>query len=231
MSSAYAWPLSGPAYSFSVGLGLSDKRSFTGETYGRGWMSQVYGRYALSQAWSDAYQHKPPRVEGLFQAAGKVFSIPAASSFYGAWDAFGMNINGASSVYSSASFSPYALFGVAGSLNADGSAWLAGNETGFQLFSFEVQNHLSFLYINRLFGTLSWRAALFDAQAWNKSASVGLEHQLVLKLGLKALGFWNGNLSLYWNLPGFSFSASGVNIQKQFRRQASGLSFNWTMNL
>jgi hypothetical protein len=68
--------------------------------------------------------------------------------------------------------------------------WLTGGEAALGLFSFEVQNNISHIYTNRMYGTLALRSALYDAQGHPDAEGVvlmddlRLVQSLIFRLGI-----------------------------------------------
>jgi hypothetical protein len=160
-----------------------------GEVFGRGVSLAAYGKYALRQGMSPEDQALP-RVEGVLQAAFEPY-LPLRFRLYGVWDERGMNLAGQSSPFSSTPFSTFASaeYVNTGSLRMTGIQWLAGGEAEVKLFKFEIQRHVSHLYVNRFFGTLAYRGAVYDdgghpaAEGTVLTGPYRLAQSLALRLG------------------------------------------------
>jgi hypothetical protein len=81
-----------------------------------------------------------------------------------------MDPDGYSGLYGDASFANYSS-GEYGDTNIN-PTWLAGLNVGLGLFSWEVQDNLSWLYLNRIQGRLFWRGTLYNVK--NRANNNGL---------------------------------------------------------
>lgn len=183
-SSAYTWRYQDPQYSVSLGAGISFLQRFRWELFGQGASLELYGRYVIGQ--------ELPRFEGLLSTAYEPF-LPLRIRFFGAWDQNGMALNGASSLFPTPAFSS-----IASSEYFDTKVtslqWLAGGEAEVKLFSLEIQKGLSHIYYNRFFGTLGYRATVYEYGGSNLAGGKAegnvlggpyrLAQSLVLRAGL-----------------------------------------------
>jgi hypothetical protein len=102
-----------------------------------------------------------PRIEGIFRANTER-RFPMNLTLYGTYDNAGLNLQGVSqnygqSIFDNAASKEYLLKGY-------NQLWLAGGEVSLGLFSIEIQNHISHLYFNRLFCTLTLRNVIYDSK-------------------------------------------------------------------
>jgi hypothetical protein len=211
--SAYTWSYQDTYLIGALGLEVSNLTGVTWELFGQGVSLAAIGKYAalLGTALED---QALPRVEGVVQAAFKPY-LPLRLRLYGVWDERGMNLAGQSTPFSATPFTTFASreYVNTGRLLMTDIQWLAGGEAEVQLFKVEIQRHLSHLYINRLFGTLAYRGAVYDDQghpAAEGTVLTGpyrLAQSLVLRLG---------GLSSFAILPyiPFRLSASFVGVWK-----------------
>ncbi|MDR0377514.1 MAG: hypothetical protein LBH70_06950 [Spirochaetaceae bacterium] len=211
--SAYTWDYQVPHYIGVLGLGLSAFSRARWEVFGQGVSLTAYGKYALRHG-TPAADQALPRAEGVFQAAFEPY-LPLRFRLYGVWDERGMNLAGQSTPFSSTPFSAFASaeYVNTGSLRMTDIPWIAGGEAEVKLFKVEIQRHLSHLYMNRLFGTLAYRGAVYDDQrhpAAEGTVLTGpyrLAQSLVLRLG-SAVSF-----AVLPYIP-FRLSASVVGVWK-----------------
>jgi hypothetical protein len=185
-SGAYSWKYNDdPIYSFQLGAEISNLYCFPWESFGHGFRLSNYARMAVyDKDFERPYSY--PGYSGMLQTAFEPL-FPARLSFYGAWDEFGINLKGQSSadlVFKDLAPSEY----YTAYLNR--VEWLVGMEAETLLFSFNIQRNLSHLYFNRIFGTLAYRAALYDASllSYPKGNALGeklrLTQSLILRLNL-----------------------------------------------
>ncbi|MDR1210857.1 MAG: hypothetical protein LBK40_01355 [Spirochaetaceae bacterium] len=152
--SAYQWTYDENKYAVTAGLGLSSRRKHRSDLFGTGLALNVRGTSVVS-----AFE---PRYEGFFEASVETL-FPLKLSLYGAYDRRGMNLWGVSRTYGAALFAASAPSEYPNPKGIDLS-WLSGGEAALGLFSFEVQNNLSHIYTNRMFGVLALRNALYDSR-------------------------------------------------------------------
>jgi hypothetical protein len=178
--SAYQWTYNKNEYALTAGLGLSGLRKRRGDIFGTGLALNVRGASVFSEF--------EPRYEGFFQASVETF-FPLKLSLYGAYDERGMNLWGVSRTYGAALFAQAAPVEYS---NPKGIAltWLSGGEASLGLFSFEVQNNLSHIYTNRVYGILTLRSALYDsrglpdAEGASAGGTLRLAQSALAKLGI-----------------------------------------------
>jgi hypothetical protein len=184
--SAYNWDFYGNSYKFMARLGASSLTVMPWETFGQGFAAQAVG-WLLSTNNPSLPQDLYPRVDALFQTAFEA-PAPLRLTLYGAWDDYGMNLRGASSQYPSPVFQSVAAAEYERS-DITGLSWIAGGEAELRLFSLNIQRSLSHLYVNRLLGTLAYRAALYDASGFSNpegnelGGDFRLTQSLVFRLG------------------------------------------------
>jgi hypothetical protein len=176
-SGAYTWEYEEkPSYSFIAGATLSALRRFPWENFGYGFNLNVYARFTVAGGQEMAEGMQAPRIDGLLRLAFEPF-FPAQLTLYGSWDKRGMNLWGTSRQYPDTIYSRVA----AAEYSSDGITalqWLSGGEAEVRIFSINVQRSLSHIYINRIFGTLAYRGALYDGRELrtpqgNEIANVG----------------------------------------------------------
>jgi hypothetical protein len=185
---AYTWDFLYNSYKFMARLGASSLIVMPWETFGQGFMVQTIGWF-LSTDNQALPQDFSPRIDALVQAAFEPL-VPCRLTLYGAWDDYqaGMNLQGASSQYPSPVFQSVAAVEYQ-SQDIGGLKWIAGGEAELRLFSLNIQRSFSHLYINRLLGTLAYRAALYDAVGFSKpegnslGGDLRLTQSLVFRLG------------------------------------------------
>ncbi|MDR2245559.1 MAG: hypothetical protein LBE17_02610 [Treponema sp.] len=187
--SAYTWGYQQTHFIGALAVELSNLIGVNRELFGQGVSLAAIGKYAARRGTPLADQALP-RAEGVFQAAFMPY-LPLRFRLYGVWDERGMNLAGQSTPFSSASFDAIASreYVNTGRLLMTDLQWLAGGEAEVKLFKVEVQRHLSHLYINRLFGTLAYRGAVYDdrghpaAEGTALTGPYRLAQSLVLRLG------------------------------------------------
>jgi hypothetical protein len=185
---AYTWDFFHNSYKGMARLGLSSLTVMPWESFGRGFLVQTIG-WLLAANNQSLPQDLAPRFDVLAQAAFEPLA-PFRLTLYGAWDGYrgGMNLQGASSQY------PVPVFQEAAAAEYQskeivGLSWIAGGEAELRLFSLNVQRGFSHLYMNRLLGTLAYRAALYDAAGFPRpegnslGGDLRLTQSLVFRLG------------------------------------------------
>ncbi|MDR0450024.1 MAG: hypothetical protein LBH26_02015 [Treponema sp.] len=177
---AYSWKYNGkPAYTFQLGTVISNLYRFSWETFGRGFQLDNYARLAVhDQSFEKEYRY--PGYSGMLRMAFEPF-FPARLGFYGAWDEFGVNLKGHSAaalIFADLAPSEYH------SVYFNRLKWLAGAEAESLLFSLKIQHHLSHLYLNRIFGTVAYRAALYDGSSVSYPRGEALGEKLRLTQSL-----------------------------------------------
>jgi hypothetical protein len=158
-SRAYTWQYSASGRSVILGTGLSSLSKNPWQIFGQGFSAAFYSRFSIPELEA--------RYEGLLQAAFEPF--PLRFGLYGAWDPRGMNLAGFSPAYDTSLFDGIAPqeYSVP---ESSGFKWLAGGEIELRIFSAEIQRSLSHLYYNRIFGTLSYRGAVYNGEGVEKPA-------------------------------------------------------------
>ncbi|MDR1972529.1 MAG: hypothetical protein LBQ46_11485 [Treponema sp.] len=185
---AYNWDFHSNSFKFMVHAGLGSLTIRPWETFGQGISVRAVG-WGLSTNNRSGPQELYPRIDGYVQAAFEPF-LPLRFSLYGAWDAYreGMNLQGASSQHVGPVFQAVSL-GEYQDGTVNGLEWIAGGEAEVKLFSLNVQKGISHLYINRFFGTLAYRAALYNGRGFPSpqgnalGRDLRLPQSLVFRLG------------------------------------------------
>ena len=159
--SAYEWEESASRFFLSSGLSFSYRRSFNLRLTGI--------------SFADTFQ---PRAEGVL-SVNAAARFPLGLTFFGAYDARGMDLHGISNTFGGTLITGYALaeYDRPGDLVLN---WLAGAEASLGLFSFEIQRNLSHLYFNRFFGTLALRSQIYDSQSSAGAQGIALNDSLFL---------------------------------------------------
>ncbi|MDR1788017.1 MAG: hypothetical protein LBR16_06170 [Treponema sp.] len=178
--SPYDWDYTQWNSVFLLGLSFSSLRRGAWQALGQGLRFNTYAIFAPPEA--------VPRVEALFDAAFEPF--PLKISVYGIYDCLGMTLQGVSGIYGA----PVAIASAPveyPSPRGLALTWLAGAELKAALFAAEIQGNLSHLYFNRFFGTLSYRAALYDSAGLAQPVGtalwggLALTQSAVLSLGMQ----------------------------------------------
>jgi len=186
VASAYAWAETGSLFVVSAGIGLSNIRRRRHELFGTGMALNLTGA-TLATAFE-------PYAAGMFRA-NREARFPMSLALFGAYDSTGMNLHGVSRRYGSPIFSQFAPreYRHPRGLNLN---WFAGAEAAIGLFSLEIQDNVSHIYFNRIFGTLAVRNAVFDGQdhpsaegitisdLWSGSEDIRMIQSLVFRLGM-----------------------------------------------
>jgi len=230
VASAYSWRKTGSFFMLSAGIGLSNIRRQRHELFGTGMAFSLVGA-TLATGFE-------PYVAAMFQASREA-RFPVRLALFGAYDSTGtMNLQGVSRTYGNPVFSQFAPleYRHPRGLNLN---WLAGVEAAIGLFSLEIQNNVSHIYFNRIFGTLAVRNAFFDGQGhpnargmvisglWSGDEDIRIAQSLVFRLGMVFTfhqihqiipAFFEPNVWASWN---FSNTITGNGDQWQI-----GLGFN-----
>ena len=151
-ASAYSWAETGSLVAVFPAIAFSNRRRMSHELFGTGVSMNFVGA-----SLADNFE---PYVAGMFQATAES-RFPVSLTLFGAYDERGMSLHGVSRRFGQPVFAAFAptefRHPVGLSLN-----WLGGAEMALGLFSLEIQDHLSHLYFNRIFGTLAVRTAVYD---------------------------------------------------------------------
>jgi hypothetical protein len=188
-NSAYTWDFHSWTSKFMFGAGISSLNTLPWETFGHGLRFEVIGWELFARGESGFSWELWPRVDVYARAAFEPF-VPLRFTLYGAWDSYtaGMDLQGSSSQYPSPIFQPVSIVEYENQ-RIGGLEWIAGGELEARLFSLNVQKSISHLYINRLLGTIAYRAAVYDARGFlypegNKLGDkLRLPQSLVFRLG------------------------------------------------
>lgn len=97
------------------------------------------------------------RTLGLVEAAFEP-DMPMEILAYGLYDQSGITVDGRSGVFGSAIFEGMTEYR---SDASDDHKWVTGGQLEMKVFSIETQTNLSHLYFNRIFGTASWKGAVY----------------------------------------------------------------------
>jgi len=182
--SAYQWDKTGSAFFYNAGFSFSNQMRRQYELFGNGMSLSLRGISLIGSSLQDSFK---PRIEGILRINSEA-RFPLNFTFYGVYDYMGMNLHGVSRAYghpifnSSASIeypSPSGLY----------HTWLTGNELSAGIFSLEIQNNISHLYFNRIYGILTLRSLLYDSKDHQDAQGIAfgdkrLAQSLVLRLGL-----------------------------------------------
>jgi hypothetical protein len=180
VESAYQWTRTGSAYTVFAGLELSSLKRQRHQIFGNGVRFSVKGASVL-----EAFE---PRYEGVFQAGAETL-FPLGLTLYGAYDRWGMDLQGVSRTYGDPLFAQLAAeeYPSPRGLTLN---WLSGGEAALGLFSLEVQDNISHVYTNRIYGTLALRSVVYDARGSAGAEGVvladdlRLAQSLIFKLGM-----------------------------------------------
>jgi hypothetical protein len=204
---AYEWEETGSGFFAQTGLALSYRRA-----------SLQFSGASLTSAFE-------PRLDMVFHASART-RFPLGIALFGAYDKRGMDLHGVSNTFGSTSVEGLTLqeYGHPSGLDL---LWLGGGEISLGIFSFEIQNHLSHLYFNRFFGTLSLRNQIYDSGG--RPDAEGLEindlrliQSLGLRLGIKTSFFPVVKIPL--SVEPFVFGAW------QFSNVITGKGFVWFLH-
>jgi hypothetical protein len=168
-SSAYSWPIDEPVAVAGATLELTDWDKPAWSVFGRGFDAAA----GISAILPDGLL----RYEGLARL-GAAGPLPARFTVYAVKDESGIGVDGRSKAYGAAVFAGQALSEYAAEISG-AMPWLAGGEAEFRIFAVEVQANLSHLYVNRLFGSVGYRAALLPLA----DGGAGLVHSLFARAG------------------------------------------------
>jgi hypothetical protein len=190
-NSAYTWDPFSNAYKFMVGAGISSLTVQPWETFGQGAIFQVTGWELFVNSGSHFSGKPRPRIDGYFRAAFEPL-LPLRFTLYGTWDSYtaGINLQGTSSQYANPIFQAVSITEYQNQ-RIGGLEWIAGGELEARLFSLNIQKSISHLYVNRLLGTLSYRAAVYDASGFSFPegnelwGNLRLPQSLVFRLGAR----------------------------------------------
>ncbi|WP_461252749.1 hypothetical protein [Treponema sp. R8-4-B8] len=164
--SAYEWEEAGSGFFIQTGFTFSYRAlslQFSGETP------------------VDSFD---PRVDMIFRANTKT-RFPISFTFFGAYDASGMDLHGVSSVFGATAIDDVVLKEY---LNYSGLElfWLGGAEIAVGLFSFDIQKNLSHLYFNKVSGSLSLRNQIYDCGGHPDAEGIEINDlRLIQSLGFK----------------------------------------------
>jgi len=163
-----------------------------GETEG-GFFAQTgflfsYRRVSLQFSGASTINGFSPRLDMIFRASTKT-RFPLFLNLFGAYDKKGMDMHGVSNIFGEMIIKEFVLqeYSTHSGLEL---FWLGGGELGVGLFSFEIQKHLSHVYYNRFFGSLSVRNQIYDSGGHPdaegiKINNLHLAQSLGLKIGMK----------------------------------------------
>ena len=186
-ASAYSWEKTESRFIVSAGIGLSNIRRRSHELFGTGMAINLTGASSATSF--------EPYVAAMFRASREA-RFPLRLALFGVYDSTGtMNLHGVSRIYGGPIFSPFSPreYSHPRGLNL---SWLAGAEAAIGLFSLEIQNNISHIYFNRIFGTLAVRNAFFDGQGhpdaggmaisglWSGDGDIRITQSLVFSLGM-----------------------------------------------
>ncbi|MCL2193117.1 MAG: hypothetical protein FWB78_06955 [Treponema sp.] len=233
VASAYGWRETESHFIVSTGIGLSNIRRRQHELFGTGMAFNLTGA-----SFATSFE---PYAAVMFQASREA-RFPVRLALFGVYDATGtMSLHGVSRTYGNPIFSQFAPleYRRPSGLNLD---WLAGAEAAIGLFSLEIQNNISHIYFNRIFGTLAVRNAFFDGQGhadaegmvisglWSGNEDIRIAQSLVFRLGMVFTfhqiqqivpAFFEPNVWAAWN---FSNTITGNGTQWRI-----GFGFNMRM--
>jgi len=181
---AYNWEETRSSLSYFAGISFSNIRRQQHELFGTGISLNIRGSNVFGTVHRGTFE---PRFDAMFQAVAET-RFPLRFLVYGAYSSRGMNIHGVSRTYGLPIFNndtpieyphPRDLI----------ISWIGGGDISLGLFSFEIQNHLSHVYFNRVFCTLSLRSLIYDSQNHPDAEGIAigdlrLAQSLVLRLGL-----------------------------------------------
>jgi hypothetical protein len=164
--SAYEWGETGSGFFMQTGFVLSYRR-----------LSLQFSGASLTDSFE-------PRLDMIFRASAKT-RFPLSFTLFGAYDKRGMDLHGVSNTFGSTAIEGLALKEYSHPSGLDLS-WLGGGEISLGLFSVEIQKHLSHLYFNRFFGSLSIRNQIYDSGGHPDAEGLEINNlHLVQSLGLK----------------------------------------------
>ena len=232
-ATAYNWEKTESHFIVSTNIGLSNIRRRRHELFGTGMSFNLAGA-TLATGFE-------PYAAGVFQASREA-RFPLRLALFGAYDSTGtMNLHGVSRTYGSPMFSGFAPLEYRRPVGLNLN-WLAGAEAAIGLFSLEIQNNISHIYFNRIFGTLAVRNAFFDGQGhpdaggmaisglWSGNDDIRIAQSLMFRLGMVFTfhqiqqfvpAFFEPNVWVTWN---FSNTITGTGDQWRI-----GLGFNFRL--
>jgi len=166
-SGSYEWTYDEPRYAVGLDVGLSTMSKKAWRLFAEGSSLAFSARLTLPESES--------RLDAVARfSAQRPFG--ARVTAYAAWDEDGVGLDGESALFGSSSWASESAAEYAreapSALN-----WVAGAEIDLLAVSIETQTNLSHLYFNRLFATVGWRGAVFDAD------DVSLVQSLTAKAG------------------------------------------------
>jgi hypothetical protein len=178
-SGAYDWEETAAHFYYSGALKLSNNRRRQHELFGTGLAFDLRG-ISITETFE-------PRLEGMFRASAET-RFPLNLTLYGAYDKQGMDIQGTSFIYGEPVYKDF-LSEEYSNPKGLSLTWIGGGEFSTGLFSLEIQEHLSHVYYNRFFSTLSLRNILYDSSGHSKAEGIKtgdfhLAQSLVLKFAL-----------------------------------------------
>lgn len=148
----YSWGYDEHLSHIATGLEFSNLKRHVWNTFGEGGYAALYSRF---------FNLDPvPKIETTTALSFEPL-IPAWLRLYAAWDQRGMYLSGNSRRFSGTIFSAIAPSEYS-SVASFGPQWLFGGEAELRLFSADIQRNLSHFYFNRIFGTLAYRASLYQ---------------------------------------------------------------------
>ena len=183
-NTAYSWERTTSTFFYFAGVSFSNVMRRQHELFGTGMGLSLRGINVIGPSFAESLR---PRFEGSFRASAEG-RFPVRLTLYGAYDNQGMNIHGVSRTYGGSIFSGVASWEYPHPRGLELS-WITGGEVSLGLFSFEIQNNLSHVYFNRVFGTLALRNVLYDGggHPGAEGVEIGdlrLAQSLVFRLGL-----------------------------------------------
>ena len=161
--SAYQWEETNSDFYVFGGLALSYRRMFLS---------------LRGVSFTDSFE---PRIDGVF-GVRTATRFPMHFTFFGAYDPHGMDLHGGSSF--SPLFANNALIEFSSPTGLSIN-WLGGGEMAVDLFSFEIQRHISHLYFNRFTGSLAFRNQIYDSMGHPQAEGIKLNDDLRLLQSMK----------------------------------------------
>ena len=129
-----------------------------------------------------------PRLDMIYRSTTKT-RFPLFLNLFGAYDKKGMDMHGVSNIFGETIIKEFALNEYPNHSGLE-LFWLGGGELGIGLFSLDIQKHLSHVYYNKFFGSLSLRNQIYDSGKYPyaegvKINNLHLAQSLGLKIGMK----------------------------------------------